>query len=333
MDDVISYLLKKPNVVLVGRGKKVTKGVNTGRDCVVVGVVKKIPTELMNKSDLVPSKVYTGRSKSIDTDVIEVGAIRALSNPDDRTKKFRPAPGGVSIGHYEITAGTLGMVVKKDGVRYILSNNHVLANENKGKIGDAILQPGPYDGGTSADEIAKLSEFIHVWFVGEKPPSGCPIARFVVWSFNSIAKFLGRKTRLPNGVVTGTKADTTNKVDCALARPDKDEDVLDAILEVGEPDTPIEGEVGMKVKKSGRTTGLNHDELSIINAVVQVQYTSGVAVFEDQLVTAGPMAQGGDSGSIVLTEDNHVVGLLFAGSDQIAILNKFSNVRAELALD
>jgi len=334
MNDVIKELFKKPNVVLVGKGKKITKGVNTGRDCIVVGVVKKMSIETLNKKDIIPGRVLVG-AKDIETDVVEVGVIHALSGDDlndpDRTTKYRPAPGGVSIGHYLITAGTLGMVVKKGGVRYILSNNHVLANENKGNIGDAILQPGPYDGGTSADEIAKLSEFVHVWLIGEQTPSNCPILRFIVWASNSVAKALGRRSRLPKAIVPS--ADTTNKVDCALAKPDSDGDVLDSILEIGTPNGTAEAEIGMKIKKSGRTSGLNHDEIASIDAVVQVQYSSGVAIFEDQLVTAGPMAQGGDSGSAVLTEDNKVVGLLFAGSDTIAILNKFSNVKRELALD
>src|SRR5881394_2951421 len=42
---------------------------------------------------------------------------------------------------------------------YILSNNHVLANSNGATIGDPEYQPGPYDGGTSADQIATLTDF------------------------------------------------------------------------------------------------------------------------------------------------------------------------------
>lgn len=334
MNEVTKELFKKPNVVMVGKGKKIIKGVNTGRDCIVVGVVKKMSIEEMNREDIIPSRVFMGSLKGIETDVVEVGVIRALSgenlNDPDRTAKYRPAPGGVSIGHYLITAGTLGMVVKKGGVRFILSNNHVLANENKGNIGDAILQPGSYDGGTSADEIAKLSEFVHVWLVGEMPPSNCPVAKFLTFLANGFYWFFRKKSRFPSAVVPQA---TVNKVDGGLARPDKDEDVLDTILGIGEPGIMVEGEVGMKIKKSGRTSGLNHDEIALTDAVSQVQYSSGVAIFEDQLVTKGPMAQGGDSGSIVLTEDNKVVGLLFAGSDTVAILNKFSNVKKELALD
>jgi hypothetical protein len=36
----------------------------------------------------------------------------------------------------------------------------VLANSNNANVLDPIYQPGPYDGGTSSDEIAKLSTWI-----------------------------------------------------------------------------------------------------------------------------------------------------------------------------
>jgi hypothetical protein len=41
------------------------------------------------------------------------------------------------VGHFKITAGTIGAIAreKKTGRDVILSNNHVLANENAAKIG------------------------------------------------------------------------------------------------------------------------------------------------------------------------------------------------------
>src|SRR5262249_38577015 len=45
--------------------------------------------------------------------------------------KRRPCPGGYSVGHPLIGAGTLGGVLRRDGVwGYILSCNHVLAAQN-----------------------------------------------------------------------------------------------------------------------------------------------------------------------------------------------------------
>ena len=62
-------------------------------------------------------------------------------------------PNGVSTGHTGITAGTVGArVYDGAGNYYALSNNHVFANQNDAVVGDAVLQPGPYDGGYAADD-------------------------------------------------------------------------------------------------------------------------------------------------------------------------------------
>lgn len=53
--------------------------------------------------------------------------------------RIRKAPGGVSVGHYKITAGTLGCLATRGRRLLILSNNHVLANSNNARTGDPIL--------------------------------------------------------------------------------------------------------------------------------------------------------------------------------------------------
>ena len=44
------------------------------------------------------------------------------------------------------------------------------------------------------------------------------------------------------------------------------------------------------------------------------------------------MSQGGDSGSAVLDQNNHLVGLLFAGSDSSTIINRIENVFSVLGV-
>ena len=139
----VNTLLAKKNVVACGIGYKETEGVITGEPCIVVSVEKKVPLAQLAEADIVPQAV-----DDVKTDVLETGLITALQAP---TEKWRPAPGGVSIGHINITAGTLGCLVLKGGELFILSNNHVLADSNQGKKGDAIIQPGKHDGGTLAD--------------------------------------------------------------------------------------------------------------------------------------------------------------------------------------
>jgi hypothetical protein len=76
----------------------------------------------------------------------------------DPTDRFpRPVPIGVSTGHPAITAGTIGCRVMKNGQVYARSNNHVYADENQASIGDDVIQPGTYDGGSLPnDKLPKM---------------------------------------------------------------------------------------------------------------------------------------------------------------------------------
>jgi len=69
--------------------------------------------------------------------------LECFEDPDpgiDPTARFDfPIPIGVSTGHPDITAGTIGArVIDSDGNIYALSNNHVFANQNDARIGDGI---------------------------------------------------------------------------------------------------------------------------------------------------------------------------------------------------
>lgn len=308
-----SRLLAKRNVVGVGRGFKVTKGVQTDEECIVVMVEEKMPKEQLKKKDIVPEEI-----KGVKTDVIETGIIKALLSPTD---KWRPAPGGVSIGHLKITAGTLGCLVKRAEETYILSNNHVLANSNDAKLGDPILQPGPYDGGKlEEDQIATLSDFVPIKY--EFDIGKCPIGKGTVSVVNIILALLKARSRLQL-IEMQTEV---NKIDCAIAKPLQKDLVKKEVLNIGEPTGIIEGELNMEIKKSGRTTGFTEGKITQLNATVKVIYGIGKwAVFEDQLV-ATSMSQGGDSGSCVFDKNNRLCGLLFAGSDKITIINRIQNV-------
>lgn len=311
--------LSRANVVGTGIGYKVTGGNPTTTLSIVCSVVEKVAAGHLKPADLVPPTV-----NGIPTDVVETGRFRAWQ---DRTGRHRPAPGGVSIGHQDITAGTLGCLVRRDGETVILSNNHVLANSNEAAIGDPILQPGPIDGGTRLDDdIASLLEFVPISFVGA--PSDCPVATGAAGVLNALAALLRRDTRLR----TVTTRAAENLVDAAVARPRNPADVSPEILEIGQIQGTAGGELGMPVRKSGRTTGLTNGVIQQVDVSANVQYGAGrVALFTDQLL-AGPMSQGGDSGSAVLDDHGNLVGLLFAGSDSTTLFNRIENVFAALGL-
>ena len=313
-------LLHKTGVVAVGIGYKTVGGVRTSIPAIVCSVIKKLPIKDLKAADLIPAQI-----ESTSTDVIETGIIKAL---EDRTKRWRPAPGGVSIGHEKITAGTLGCLVEKGGKKYILSNNHVLANMNEGAIGDAILQPGTYDGGTFPyDRIATLAEFVKINFIGGN--GGCPVSKAIAKLLNFITKSIKSGSRF----ATSRAEFPENWVDAAIAEPLNASWVSDEILEIGKLLGIGEATLGLGVKKSGRTSGLTRGTIDVMNVAVQVQYgDSKIAYFVDQL-QAGPMSEGGDSGSVVVDNENRLIGLLFAGSDATTIFSPIGEVFSALKLD
>ena len=305
-------LFELSNVVGYGSGFKNVAGQLTEDYALVVMVNEKLSEPVLSSEDVVPSE-FNGQQ----TDVIQVGNLRAL-----RTSRFRPAPGGVSIGHVDITAGTFGAVVRdvESGSRLILSNNHVLANSNNAKLGDAIYQPGPVDGGTASDHIADLYDYVPINFGGLAGSSSIADILAVVGNF--ILSLSGDRCYL-----NVECPEVANLVDAALARPLEDSDVLDEILDIGVVSGTKLPLLGASVRKSGRTTGLTSGTIQLVNAVVNVSYGGGrTARFEEQIITTN-ISQGGDSGSLLVDgEENVAVGLLFAGSSEVTIHGEIGNV-------
>ena len=223
-----------------------------------------------------------------------------------------PAPGGVSIGHGNITAGTLGCLctgrtAPRDDRMLVLSNNHVLADVNAGSAGDPIYQPGPRDGGTPAANQIGILE------------------RFVTIRYNSSG---------------------TNHVDCATAWVDANDVRPDLVyfrrgaqkfFRAAPPTVPAR--VGMTVGKSGRTTHLTQGRIAAIGVRIQVDPGGGqLAWFDDQMEIrglSGNFSDLGDSGSLVWTWDGNrnPVGLLFAGGRGSTFANPIDSVLNSLDID
>jgi hypothetical protein len=315
----VDRLLARRNVVGCGVGYKVVDGAQTDELSLVVSVTHKVHRSALAPRDLVPSQV-----DGVPTDVVELGVLRALQGPRDR---WRPVvPPGVSLGHYRITAGTFGCLVERDGEPFILSNNHVLADINQGQAGDPILQPGPADGGTMADQIATLADFVPIDFGALEPD--CELVKGATGAANWIAERLGSRHRLQ--AIRQTPG--VNQVDAALARPLSPDLVTNEILFIGPPTGAAAATLGTSVQKTGRTTGHTTGTITQIDATVRIDYLGALAVFEDQLI-ASAMSQPGDSGSAVLDVEKRVVGLLFAGSDYATILNPIHAVLAALEVE
>jgi hypothetical protein len=313
LPEVRKELMRKPNVVATGVGYKVVNGEQTKNLALICSVDTKKSKASLSAKELIPASI-----QNIPTDVYATGIISALI---DGKSRIRPAPGGVSIGHKDITAGTLGCLVKKDNKIFILSNNHVLANSNNASIGDFILQPGPADGGRySQDHIANLSEFIPIVF--EDEDSACSIAKAAAAIINGLGFITGSKTRLRSI----RKQVAENLVDCAIAEPVEPDDVNNEIVDIGAISGLGEANLDMEIQKSGRTTEYTTGRISQIDVTSKVSYgPNKLATFVNQLM-AGAMSQGGDSGSAVLSMDKKLVGLLFAGSTSTTVINPIQYV-------
>ncbi len=313
----MGHLLDKRNVVGVGVGYKFSHGVNTGALGIVVSVQRKEPPSALAAADMVPTTI-----NGLQTDVLETGMLRAFDlGPRDR---WRPVVfPGVSMGHYQITTGTFGCLVQRGDEVFILSNNHVLADVNQGKAGDAILQPGPSDGGLIDDHVATLSDYIPIDFGAQ--PAECAFAEHTAQLLNAIAAAFGSSHRLQARKQTPGR----NRVDAALARPLSPEMVSNEIWGIGAPTGVGEAGLGDPVQKTGRTTAHTKGMITQIDATLRIDYNGQSALFEGQLV-ADAMSRPGDSGSAVLDMEKQVVGLLFAGSDVATIINPIDEVLSAL---
>lgn len=306
-------IFKKANVVGVGIGYKFREKEKTDEMCIVCLVEKKINIEKLKKRDIIPEKI-----KEFKTDIMQVGKLRALQI--DKTARHRPCPMGTSGGHYLITAGTNGELLKdkKEGKICIGTNNHVGANSNNAQIGDPYFQPGPIDGGINPNNIiGSLLRFIPIKFAFDL--STCSVARFWSGIYNIFAKLFNVRTRLRPIVVYPEY----NLVDAALIEV-KEKDVSAEIVGIGIPKGVKEAEPGMLVQKSGRTTchTIDGEVRSIATDIGPINYDGKSAYFKDQIVISNEGFSGpGDSGSLILDMDGYAVGKLFAGGETTTIAN------------
>ncbi len=326
-----------PDVVSVGIGYKYRAGRRTDEVTIVVGVRTKLPAVQVAPGRLVPS-----RFDGVPTDVIQYGEVK----PHALTSRRRPCPPGYSIGHPQVTAGTLGAwVLRGQGSEhYILSNNHVIANSNGATLGDFIRQPGTADGGTDNDRFARLTEYVRIRFDGETNGGGNggkKTAASYAWkAWQAPANFVARLVNCPfRLVVMPQRVDQPypNLVDAAVAQVMLEEWVDPVVPNVGEIAGIRDLQLGDRVQKTGRTTEHTQGMVETVNAEVRVDYGpgNGTATFTDQLIVradTGEFSAPGDSGSAVLTADAFLGGLLFAGGEGITIVNRIANVVSLLGL-
>ena len=235
-----------------------------------------------------------------ECDIRVVGRI-VKQQPWHRRKNRLLRIGG-SVGHINITAGTLGCFVtdRVSGDELILSNNHVLANENLAQAGDTIIQPGHADGGRAAnDRMGSLARFVRLKQQHNLVDAAAGSIRAnIEYYYNWLES---------RGEIRGIRTDPID-----------------------------EGEIVYKV---GRTTGVTRGRVSAIELDgVSVGYDMGDVAFDNQIeiepIGNSPFSLGGDSGSLICDRYRRAVGLLFAGNDVDATYaNPFSAVQDALRVD
>lgn len=284
-DHVRKDLLGRANVIGVGSGRKEQDG--SEEDAVIVFVTEKLPESELADEDICPKTVPVD-DREVATDVVQAGEVRtqataleeAATDPD-RTARYRPAPASVSVGHPEISAGTLGTppLTTTDGTLVFATNTHVAAPPETGAVGDACLQPGPHDGGDEDDEIGRVHDFTEI-----------------------------------------SRAEP-NTSDSALVAVDASDIRENEILEIGPIHGFRTAAFGEEYEKSGRTTGHTTGELVAEDVQIDVQgYYPDEPVTFTGVDGFSPMSAGGDSGSLIgYREDGafHGTDLLFAGSQHV----------------
>lgn len=294
------------NVVGVGVGEKVIDDQPTGVPALKFFVRVKLPEAELSAGHLLPKTV-----NGWPTDVEEVGLFRrfarkaavkkrkpkvtaAAALPNPRVK-IRPAQPGCSVGFRDpadqfVMAGTFGALVRDATDSYILSNNHVLADEGQLSAGAPIFQPGLLDGGNAnTDQIAELTRFEPLQ-TGSPNKVDCAIARALKPSLVSRdILYIGP----PQGV--GQAA-------------------MDMVVHKFGRTTSY---------RVGRVTSIDTD-VSVQYETGTYTFESQIIIVG---MNSQAFSDAGDSGSLILERQTQTaVGLLFAGSASHTIANHLEDV-------
>ena len=307
-ESVEDRLLSHSGVVGVDIGEKITGGEPTGELGIVVYVREKKKEEHLKSAELVP-KAVDGVKTDVQELVVELqpvmqrrGAIVPADETADPTLRggisMGPSRGirltlpGEEEGEYSFV-GTLGAMVqdRTSGATMALTNFHVACVDDGWKVGDRMVQPGIPDGGDPATQ-----------------------------EFGSLAR-----------------AQLTENTDGAVITVDAESAWQPSVEGVGDVVGIVDAAVGVAVQKRGRTTGLTFGTIGSVDATLSLDYGEGLGVrtlrrqvrIDTDASLSPRFSAQGDSGSVVLDMDRHVVGLLFGGSTDGS--TTFAN-RIEVAL-
>jgi hypothetical protein len=196
-------------------------------------------------------------------------------------------------------SGTLGSLVTDGTTKYILSNNHVLARQDRAAVGEDISQPGLIDNGCSP--ATRVADFTKAVNLGNNVD--CAVAALRDGRMDSTGFIEG---------FGGPPSSTTASPSVGMA-------------------------VAKSGRTTGHTTGTIGSINTSVNVQYQIRCGMGrlyILSYTNQVViNSTTFSTGGDSGSLITTNDGcyHPVALLFAGSSSATIANPIGEVLTKLS--
>lgn len=252
------------------------------------------------------------RGENVIVELTEPFRALATSVALHRSKQTPPIQLGTSGGWgYDLAngyccGGTLGSLIQVGTTQYVMSNYHVFesdivsgGNKRTATTGDPIMQPGLIDVACNAGNAQAVA------------------------TLNKLSSLPGSNVDVSIAQATAGKVRTDG-----------------AILEIGTlSKNTVAASIGKTVKKSGRTTGLTSSYIKGLNATISVTYANECAggtaftkTFTGQILVNNPSSTflaGGDSGSLLVENvatNPRAIGLLFAGSNTLAVANPINDV-------
>jgi len=275
-EEVKSELMLLPNVVNVGVGLKETAGKLTDEIVFQVFVKDKVGENTLQTEQIIPKEI-----RGFKTDVIKISKARKRSD----TSEHRPIKGGIQIGNGKGHVGTLGCFARlvADGTLVLLSNHHVLFSDGA-VVGDIVGQ---------SDIDSRC----------------CCCCSYVNGQIGTILS----PSDLDNDVV-----------DCAIATIDSgittdfilNNDMTSTELRIAGTEDVIIGDNVRKIgKTSGLTTGIVNSVTGVVPGKIDQIFVRPVDSETFTEATNGKKAfsDSGDSGSVIINEDNNIIGLLWGG--------------------
>jgi hypothetical protein len=285
-----------------------------------------VPTKIDSQQNTVTTTLTITAVSQADTTASGTSTVTIV--PDNANAQAVPVELGSSGGNAHdfinntskntITCcgGTLGSLVTRGGVQYILSANHILARSDGATVGDAIIQPGLIDTATcttaGTTTVANLSQFSNLQAT-PNPNIDAAIAQVIAGKVDPAGNiiYLGPTTDANGVPVPGTPQGGTGIPASSVA-------------------------VGRAVAKSGRSTGLTCSTVEATNILTSVSYTVNcdgtgtkfTVQYSNQIgVIGGDFSGEGDSGSLIVTQDTaSPLALLYAGSDTDTVGNPVADV-------